>query len=316
VVRTPALEGVDLPDSQAESVPQWRGPFAELQDHVEDVIERVEATGWTACEVAYGYLASPPSIWAWGEPGVDVRVVEVVLRESGSNWWARVFGVARPDLPPEFMQWQVYPMSVPDGDNDLARNRVWFLGYRVMPSMVPEQLAAHKLGRSEPRSDPAAFLGDPVAALSLFALVGTFLGAILGKAAEDAYTGLKRLILKAPRKTRLERSGTTSWVVLHDTEFNTVIECPPELPVAAAVQLAGLAREGLRRVHLRWNSERAQWDIVGRHVALRTEPDGGHDTTSFFYRLPPSSGRQVTADPDDIQRLENSDAAPIDERRS
>lgn len=106
--------------------------------------------------------------------------------------------------------------------------------------------------------------GDPATTVSVFALTGAFLGAILNRAAADAYDAMKKTIGRARRVRRTVPGGNSGeWVILHDHELNAVFECPVEIPAEAAVQVAQMRRSALRNSHFRWNSTLASWERIG-----------------------------------------------------
>ncbi|MFF5257174.1 hypothetical protein ACFY4K_34870 [Streptomyces leeuwenhoekii] len=104
-------------------------------------------------------------------------------------------------------------------------------------------------------------LGSPIATISVFALLGAFLSSMAGKAADDAYQSLKRLLSRATPVNR--NDSPQEWAVIHDIEHNCVIECPKDVPAEGAIQLAQMARDGLSMCHLRWDADNRTWQTVG-----------------------------------------------------
>jgi hypothetical protein len=244
----------------------WWGPSKPDQEIVESVVQELQTAGWTVESVTYGSFDAPVYFWGFDryERGVEIIAYGNIVDSSSNKWRARILGLKYP--PRDFWMWAVLPTTTPEGQSDVVAPT----SLLVWPGSVGRQLREHAEWRADPRADLGA-LGDPWAAISVFALLGTFLGTIMGKSAEDAYSALKRALQRAPRATRVRGGVQQPWVVLHDVEFNTVLECPPELPVAAALQLASLAREGLERVHLRWNTESERWDQVAAYTSGRME---------------------------------------------
>ncbi|MFE2988637.1 hypothetical protein [Streptomyces sp. NPDC059262] len=248
--------------------PLWAGQFAEIHPQVNSLVVALVEAEWVVEDVQFGAFTSPTTVL--GMTGVT-QAVELITHDGDSNWRVALVGVLAPWLAEEgllkerFLIWQVRPVSRVGEQRSVVDHGSPIVGKKNDPQDVVQEIAHLIRGRREVAFDLHRFLGDPTAAISVFAILSAFLGGLLGKVAEDVYVGLKRVVRAAPRTTRFEEGVASEWVVIHDVEFNTVLECPSAIPPEAAVQLATLAREQLTRAHLRWNCQTQVWDRVGRN---------------------------------------------------
>jgi hypothetical protein len=236
--------------------------FAFLSREVARLESLFAEEGWAVERVRYGH--TPPDRVLLLLPPVVDQIVEIVVTGIGRSPNGAIdYVVAVNGLcgfpasgKPPLLYWYFLPVAESSGRRNLVS------GYTSMGSTTDE-VATHiktlHWVRTDVRMDPESLLGNPGATISVFALAASFLGGILGRASQDAYEVLKRVISRAPR--RITPSGAR-WVVVHDPEHNTVIECPESVPHQAAVQLAAMARTDLSRAHLRWNEEYCRWDRV------------------------------------------------------
>lgn len=249
----------------------WPDGFDAFITPTAQILGQLEKAGWTVETVTCGPESSAP--WLFGLPH---RAVEITGHTDDSVYdgvirHVRIIGTQRLTVSDRELaaapsarsvHWVLGPTSDPlpnQGQRHIRNIRPLHHGHEDVISEIDNEV----FWVTEPNFDPMSVLGDPSSVISVFSLVAVFVSAIVGKVGEDSYGVMKRLITRAPRTTRADRRDGTEWVVIHDAEYNTVVECPKELPAEAALQLARKSRDELTRVHLRWDVEACVWQIVG-----------------------------------------------------
>lgn len=244
----------------------WPAGFEEFTAPTKSILDQMTNAGWTIDTVVCGMSLRLPDSTDGSSP-VERPAVEITA-QSYSGRRVRIVGIAFRSGP----GWSVARTSRPMGTGKNNIKHPYAVDdHEEIVRSVDEAFAAV----STPYMDVTQFFGDPSAFLSVFAIAGAFITGIASKAGDDAYTALKQAISRARRSTSMAPDDRSDWVVLHDVEYNTVIECPAELPAEAAVQLARKPREELTRVHLRWNLELRAWTVVGRIEGNPPAPNEG-----------------------------------------
>ncbi|MFD4357457.1 hypothetical protein ACFWPX_33270 [Nocardia sp. NPDC058518] len=243
----------------------WPTDFDAFEGTTEEMIDRLSRVGWVLDDVTFGVSSTPPT--PIGRVPFEVQVVEMTFHHDGAARRLRITGADFAQFTPPGKRadvrvlWSVAPTSNPVG-GDMIRH------VRHFQVIVPETEVVAMVDASiaatyEPGQDLMSFLGDPSAMVSVFALAGAFISGAISKAGEETFSAMKRAVTRAPRSIRVDSEGTRDWVVLHDVEYNSVIECPAELPAEAVAQLARRSPDELTRVHLRWDSQARSWVVVG-----------------------------------------------------
>jgi hypothetical protein len=237
---------------------QFSDEEQQLRLYIGDALAAMTIDRWELVDERYGLQ---PDGTLTGE--IVVRRPQYLnVPPESSKIYARLVVTRFMEIPVLIHSWYAYPVATPKGDFPLIRG---LRQSNFIPGYSPERVTQWLRGLEDSSSgaDWKDILGDPATTVSVFALVATFIGGILGQASKDAYQALKQKIQHAPE---MQNSSGEKTVELYDPELRTILECPPEIPAEAAAQLASMDRSQLCGARFHWSSTTRSWERVGEIV--------------------------------------------------